>query len=390
MTTELPMSELAAVVDRPIGEATGLPNRAYTSPEFFRLDLERIFAPSWACLGHASDVPRPGDLHPTRLLGVPLLMVRTATGTVRVFHNVCSHRGNELVWESCRSRGTIRCPYHAWTYDLEGRLAGTPNIGGPGRHQSDRFDRAAHGLRPVRCGVWLDLVFVNLSGDAEPFQTFVAPLAERFERLGGTDYERRLRPAATHGVFQLDVRSNWKLALENNLDAAHLPWIHPTLNRQSPLKDHYCFFDSSWFAGQGSSAYDTVPHQGPPLPRIEAWPVRTGEYPCLYPNLFVAGHGDHFWTMVLEPVAPDRTVERWRSYFVDAAADGAEFEPARAAIRERWASILGEDMAVVEGMQRGRSSPAFDGGIFAPVLDPPLHHFHRWVANRLAAIEVVA
>ena len=314
-------------------------------------------------------------------------MVRAVGGAVRVFHNVCSHRGNELVWEACRTRGAIRCPYHAWTYDLDGRLTGTPNIGGLGRHEVEGFDRSAHGLRPVRCAVWLDLVFVNLSRDAEPFETFIAPLAERFERLGGPGYEDRLRPAATHGEFRFDVRANWKLAIENNLDASHLPWIHPSLNRQSPLEDHHCFYDHAGFAGQGSSAYDTVPHDSPALPRIEAWPTRTGEYPSLYPNVLVAGHGDHFWTMVLEPVAPDRTIERWRSYFVDAAADSAEFESARSAIKERWAGILGEDLAVVEGLQRGRRSPAFDGGIFAPVLDPPVHHFHRWVARRLAASE---
>ena len=387
MIASAALSEITAAVERPIGQATGLPNPAYTSAEFFRLELDRVFASSWTCLGHASDVAQPGDLLPMQLLGVPLLMTRTAGSAVRVFHNVCSHRGNQLVWEPCRTRGAIRCPYHAWIYDLEGRLTGTPNIGGPGRHEADGFDRSAHGLEPVRSAVWLELVFVNLSGDAEPFETFIAPLAERFERLGGPGYERRLRPAATHGEFRFDVRGNWKLALENNLDASHLPFIHPSLNRQSPLEHHYCFMDHTEFAGQGSSAYETVPHDSPPLPRIEVWPVHTGEYPCLYPNVFVSGHGDHFWSMVLEPVAPDRTIERWRSYFVDEAADAAEFESARVAIRERWALILGEDVAVVEGMQRGRSSPAFEGGIFTPVMDPPLHHFHRWVAKRLTAPE---
>ena len=385
MTTHLALPEISAAVERPVAEATGLPNRAYTSPDFFRLELERIFAPSWACLGHAADVPRPGYLRPIRLLGLPLLMVRTAAGSVRVFHNVCSHRGNELVWEPDRVQGGIRCPYHAWTYDLEGRLVGTPNLGGFGVHETDGFNRGRHGLRAVRSGVWLDLVFVNLTGDAEPFETWIRPLAERFEGLGGPGYEGRLHPAATHGELRFDVQANWKLAVENNLDASHLPWIHPALNRQSPLEDHYCFHDSPGFAGQGSTAYDTVPHESPALPRIEVWPARTGEYPCLYPNVFVSGHGDQFWTMVLEPAAPDRTIERWRSYFVDDAAEDPDFESARSAIRERWATILGEDVGVVEGMQRGRRSPAFDGGVFAPVLDPPVHHFHRWVARRLAA-----
>ena len=387
MTAGLAISDLAAAVDRPVGDAAGLPNRAYTSAEFFRLELERIFAPSWACLGHAADVPRPGDARPARLLGVPLFMLRAPGGRVRVFHNVCSHRGNELVGEPGRVQGAIRCPYHAWTYDLDGRLTGTPNLGGVGVHQVQGFDRGARSLREVRCARWLGLVFVNLSGDAEPFENWIAPLAKRFEGLGGPGCEDRLNPAATHGEFGFDVRANWKLAVENNLDASHLPWIHPSLNRQSPLEDHYCFLDEAEFAGQGSSAYDTVLNESPPLPRIEAWPARTGEYPCLYPNVFVSGHADHFWTMVLEPVAPDRTIERWRSYFVDGAAEDAGFESARSRIRERWAAILGEDVTVVEGMQRGRNSPAFDGGVFAPVLDRPVHHFHRWVARRLAAGE---
>ena len=233
MAMNLAISDLAAAVERPIGEATGLPNRVYTSPEFFQLELDRIFAPSWACLGHAADVPRPGDLRPVQLLGVPLFMARAADGAVHVFHNVCSHRGNELVWKPCQVKGAIRCPYHAWTYDLEGRLTGTPNIGGIGRHDVDGFDRGAHGLRAVRSAAWLDLVFVNLSGDAEPFEAHIAPLAERFEGLGGSGYESRLHPAATHGELQFDVRANWKLAIENNLDASHLPWVHPSLNRQS-------------------------------------------------------------------------------------------------------------------------------------------------------------
>ena len=381
------MAELVAAVDRPVGQATGLPNHTYTSPEMFDLERERIFATSWACLGHAADAPRPGDLRPVQLLGAPLFMARTTGGAVRVFHNVCSHRGHELVREACRVKGAIRCPYHAWTYDLDGRLTGTPHIGGLGRHDTEEFDRRAHGLRLVRSAVWLDLVFVNLSGDAPPFEAHVAPLADRLRRLGGDGYEARLRPAATHGAVRFDVGANWKLAIENNLDAAHLPWVHPSLNRQSPLEDHYCFFGGDRFAGQGSSAYDTVDYPGPPLPRIEAWPDRTGEYPTLFPNAFVSGHGDHFWTMVLEPVAPDRTIERWRSYFVDGGADEPRWEGARAAIRERWERILGEDLDVVEGMQRGRRSPAFRGGVFAPVLDPPVHRFHRWVAHRLAAPE---
>ena len=160
--------ELLQRINNETGKATGLPNLAYTSPAFFDQERRKLFAETWTCLGQACTVPAPGDVVPVNLLGVPLIMVRDAAAEIRVFHNVCSHRGNELVWEACSVRKYISCPYHGWTYDLEGNLRRTPHIGGTGKHETEGFTPDAHGLRPVRAAVWLDLVFVNLSETAPP------------------------------------------------------------------------------------------------------------------------------------------------------------------------------------------------------------------------------
>ena len=378
-------SELVEHINRPTIRAAGLPNEAYTSEAFLMLERERLFNPTWTCIGHACTVPAPGDVRPVDFLGQPMLLVRDRDGEVRVFHNVCSHRGNQLVREPCRFPARIRCPYHAWTYGLDGRLEGTPHIGGPGRHENESFDRGAHGLKAIRAAVWMDLVFVNLSGDAPPFERHIEPLGSRLHALTGRDQYERMRPAATHGRFELEFDGNWKLVIENNLESYHLPFVHPDLNARSRLEDHYHFYGGDLFAGQGSNLYQPgAGDNAAAFHRFEGWPDRVSEYPTLFPNVFIGVHYDHVWSLMLYPLAPDRTREYWQVYYVGDTADDPSHDAARETSMEGWRNIFIEDMGVVEGMQRGRSSPAFRGGVFSGVMDEPTHHFHKWVANRLA------
>src|SRR3546814_1834369 len=142
------------------------------------VERDEVLARTWTCIGVGAWVPQPGDLRPVQLQGLPLLLLRDAAGGLRVFHNVCSHRGLRLVAEPCRVGGHIRCPYHSWTYALDGSLKATPFIGGPGTSTCDGFDKAGHGLKPVRSAVWGDAVFVDLSGQAPDFDAFIAPLSQ--------------------------------------------------------------------------------------------------------------------------------------------------------------------------------------------------------------------
>ena len=375
--------DLVRHINRPTADAAGLPNEAYTSESFLTLEREHLFSPSWTCIGHACTVPAPGDARPVNFLGQPLIMVHDTTDRVRVFHNVCSHRGNQLVREPCRFAKRIRCSYHSWTYDLDGTLRGTPHIGGPGRHENDRFDRGAHGLKAIRAAVWLDLVFVNPSGDAPPFEQHIARLADRLHGMSDPAQYRRMRPAMTHGSFEIDFDGNWKLVVENNLESYHLPFVHRDLNARSRLEDHYHFYGGDLFAGQGSKLYRPGDGEAAAFARFEGWPERVAEYPTLFPNVFLGLHCDHLWTLVLFPLSAGRTREQWQVYYVAETAGDPALDGARAEMLERWRTVFLEDMGVVEGMQRGRASPRFLGGVFSGVMDEPTHHFHKWVANRL-------
>lgn len=377
--------ETLSRVLHPIAEARGLPNEAYTAEDFSRFERDHLFAGTWTCIGVASDVPGPGDVKPVNLLGIPLILLRDGEGGVRVFHNVCSHRGHELVSEPCTLRGALRCPYHSWAYGLDGRLRGTPHIGGPGKKDCAGFDRSRHGLKPVRVAVWFDAVFVNLSGDAPPLEEQVAPLAERWSAFDGS----LLRHGGPDSRISFEIACNWKLVVENYCEAYHLPWIHPGLNSYSRLEDHYNIVMDGRFAGQGSTTFAArLTEDGPVLPNFPELPAawdRRAEYVALFPNLLIGVHRDHVFIVHIEPLAADRTLEHIHIYYLGDAPLGDAYAAVRATNSATWRGIFAEDLGVVEAMQRGRASPAFDGGVFSPVMDQPTHCFHRWIAGALAA-----
>ena len=384
--SRLPFDPAAvARVLQPIETARGLPNEAYVSEAFRTFERDRVIAKTWFCVGFGRDVPQAGDAFPTDVLGLPLLIVRRPDGSIGVFHNVCSHRGAQLLTEPCNVSKRLRCPYHAWLYDLDGKLIATPHIGGPKTNECAGFDKGAHGLKPVRFALFWDMVFVNLSGDAEAFETFVKPLTDRW---GDFDMSRIRHPGAV-GSLKLDVKCNWKLAVENYCEAYHLPSIHPGLNSYSRLEDHYNIEVEDHFSGQGSHAYTPLlVKDGPGLPQFPNLPARwdkAAEYAALYPNVLLGIHRDHYFAIRLEPVSLGHTREHLEIYYVGDESADPHFDEVKKANLSAWKTVFAEDVDVVERMQRGRASPAYDGGVFSPAMDGPTHCFHRWLARRLGA-----
>jgi len=370
-------------VDRPLTDAHGLPNDFFTSEAFFTFERDTLFAKTWAVVGCGADLPKPGDLKPVDFMGLPLLLTRTQDGDIRVFHNVCSHRGLELVSGHQHVSRFIRCPYHAWTYTLDGELHSMPGIGGPGKNQCPGFEKGKHGLKTVRSAVWLDMIFVNLSGDAEPFEDYIAPLTERWK-----DYDLTLlRHGGEKSSWALDLAANWKFGVENHCDGYHLPMVHPELNAVSRLEDHYPIIGpEGYYAGQGSVAYNAArPGDAPQLPRFPGLSEQhqsLSEYISLFPNATVGIHIDHLWIVWFQPMAPDRTLERMEIYYPGGeVAEDPAYAPVREEVHRFWFKVWGEDQWAVEGLQRGRASPAFEGGAFSPAMDGPAHAFHKWAAD---------
>ena len=366
------------------GAARPLRNKAYVDPAFFANELATVWADGWFCLAFGHEVPEPGHVRPVQLGQKPLLLARDHDGHLRVFWNVCRHRGMVLVREPARLSGVLRCPYHSWCYALDGKLKVTPHVGGPGTNTDATIDRSKLGLIEVRSAEWLGCVFVDLSGTARSFAEHVSLLAGRWADF----VDRKLHPGGADCSFSLDVQCNWKLAVENYCESYHLPWVHPGLNSYSRLEDHYTIAEDM-FAGQGTLAYrPMLSPDGSRLPAFEGlsdcW-TEGAEYVALYPNLLLGVHKDHTFALRLEPLAPDRTREHVALWFADATA----LDDAHADVRQRlsalWREIFEEDIQVVEGMQQGRHADRFDGGVLSPQMDAATAAFHQWVANRYAA-----
>lgn len=376
MAKDIPDSDLSAV-RRSVDTAQGLPNAYYVDPTVWEEEKKAVLFASWAGLAVAADVPENGDAKPIEFLGMPLLLVRGRSGEVRVFQNICRHRGMILVQEPRKIEGAIRCPYHSWCYSTDGRLVSTPHVGGPGQNKHEAIVKEDLGLIEVRSHIWRDVVFINVDGSAAPFEEVHADLIARW-----SEHEQPLYHGGADSFFHLDVQTNWKLAVENYCESYHLPWVHPGLNSYSRLEDHYHIEAKSQYSGQGTLVYRQLRGVNeevfPDFPNLsEKWD-EGAEYVAVYPNVLLGVQRDHAFAIILEPKAQDRTVEHIHLYYSQPNTD----EGMRAKNAALWKTVFEEDVFVVEGMQKGRLAPHFDGGRFSPAMDGPTHCFHDWVAGK--------
>ena len=346
---------------------SGLPGAAYTSEAFLALENERIFTDSWVFAGFAHELPRAGDVAPVTVAGRPLLLVRDAELRTRAFHNVCRHRNLKLVDAPGNTGRAIRCPYHSWTYGLDGTLHVTPYFGGrEPRAVPPGFDRGRHGLVPVRSATWYDWIFVNLNGAAPPLEEVLAPLQNRLE---GVDLTR------IHHIATIDfgeVAANWKLLLENFIEPYHVQFVHATTTEQ-PLTDHYTVNDS----GCLGCAVD-VSGEAAREDTLSA----DSRYLTLFPN-FVFGlyFPDQIGVQLNVPLAPGRTLQRRAIYSLDPESRlNAQAEQ----LVELWSGVHAEDHAMLERLQQGRASElAAGGGVLSPVWEDAVRSFQERVVSGL-------
>lgn len=376
-------------VTKPVNVARGLPNEHYIDDDVYNEERTSLLFKNWSGIGFEKDVPEAGDAMPIDFMGMPLLVLRNQEGVVKVFQNTCRHRGMILVDEKRNIRGTIRCPYHSWCYGLDGALRSTPHAGGPGINIHEDLNRNELGLVEIKSYVYLGVVFANISGDADPFETVHADLMNEWK-----DFDKPLYHGGEDSSFTLEVACNWKLAVENYCESYHLPWVHPGLNSYSRLEDHYHLENKGRYSGQGSVVYRQLKGKGdqkfPDFKDIsDKWDTGS-EYIAIYPNVLLGVHRDHTFAILLESKTKDKTVERVELFYSDPSVLEPEYDDLRKENATLWKGVFIEDIMVVEGMQKGRYGIYFDGGKFAPVMDSPTHMFHEWVANQINAGRQVA
>ena len=363
-------------------KAKGLPNQHYVSEEVFEEEKKAILFDNWSAIGNGKDIPNIGDVKPMNFLGMPLIMVRDSSNNINVFQNTCRHRGMILIEESTNINGVIRCPYHSWCYKLSGELCVTPMVGGMNTDSHESIKNDELGLFKIRSTIWQDIIFVNISNSAPEFTEYASKVIERW-----SEFEKPLYYGGEGSSFSLSLDTNWKLAVENYCESYHLPWVHPELNVTSSIEDHYHIEEKGYFSGQGSRVYNQIKSDdGKVFPDFEGLSSRwnaASEYIALYPNVLLGVHRDHVFSIILEPISINKTIEHVSIYY---SKDPSEMTELSSLIDENasfWKTVFNEDVGVVEGMQRGRSGLMFDGGKFSPIMDSATHCFHQWIAQKL-------
>jgi len=376
------------VVSESIEKAHGLPNECYLNGPYKKIERKKIFEDKWVTIGVASSLPNPGDAKPFDLLDIPLIILRDKDNVIRVFHNVCSHRGHKLLQKPCSHKNVLRCPYHSWSYDFKGNLVATPHLGGINKHEHVDFDKSKSKLKEVRSAVWLDLIMVNISNNEISFEEYIKPLENRWSKFWTKEDQQMIYHAKDYGYFLLEAKCNWKFAIENYCESYHLPFVHPSLNSYSKIDDHYHIQGlPNRFAGQGTVVYNPRFESDEAFPTFPGWTKEKeqyAEYVALFPNVMLGIHKDHYYVYWLEPTSHDFTKEHMEIYYVgEEAALSDKYKSLREQNYKQWHNIQSEDIMIIEGMQEGRSSPVYNGGNFSPVLDNPTHHFNKWVATSL-------
>ena len=376
------------VVNNSIEKAHGLPNECYTSKDYTLIERKKLFEDKWIVVGVASSIPEIGDVKPIDILGMPILILRNKQNEVKVFHNVCSHRGVKLVSKSGKINSLIRCPYHSWSYSLDGELIATPHIGGMNKHSVEGFDKSKSNLKEIRSYIWLDLIMININQNEMSFEEYIKPLSDRWEKFWPVKDRELIHHSNDFGYFKLNAKCNWKFAIENYCESYHLPWVHPGLNSYSKIEDHYHIQGlPNRFAGQGTVVYNPQFKGKEKLPSFPNWPKdkeNIAEYVALFPNVMLGIHKDHYYAYWIEPINHEFTLEHMELYYVgEQAAQANKFKSLRKQNHKQWEDIQKEDVDIIQGMQTGRNSPSYNGGNFSPVMDNPTHHFHKWVAQNL-------
>jgi glycine betaine catabolism A len=368
----------AAATWQPVPTLAG---HEYCSADVFELERRRLFQGTWFCIGRAEDAPHPGSFVVADVAGESVVVIHGDDGTLRAFLNVCRHRGSRL----CEGEGTvraIRCPYHAWSYGLDGRLLATPNV-----RREEALDRGRLGLVPVALDVWDGFVWVAVAPGAPP-------LLEHLTRWASDDPFQWSRYAVGSLVVgarrEYDVAANWKLLIENYNECLHCPTVHPELTKLVPVYRHGEVEEEPAQTGSGNRLADGVtsftPRGSSELPRLPGLDRR--DHGMFYgltvlPNLIVNYHSDTVSTFLLLPERADRTRVVCHYLFAPEVARAEGFDTSEVVdFRHRLAL---EDWAVCERAQRGAGSRGYAEGGVLPYADRFLHAFHRSYREMLGA-----
>ena len=336
--------------------AKTLAQQYFVSPEVFAKEQDRIFSKQWVLVGHQSQLAEAGDYFVAVVAGESLIVVRDQRSVIRGFYNVCRHRGTRLKEATCGHGSAIRCPYHAWTYGLDGRLIGAPHM-----DQLPDFDKGDYSLHAVNLALWEGLIFVNLADSPTPLEEWFAPLNGKFSHWNMP----KLRAAKR---IEYDVKANWKLMFENYSECYHCPGVHPMLSKVSPYDSAENDLTEGPFLGgfmkinKGAGLTMSGKTCALPVGKIEN--LQEVFYYSIFPNMLLSLHPEYVMVHQLWPQSPQRTLILCDWFFHPEAFERKDFKPDDAI--EFWDMTNRQDWHVCELSQQGIASRAYEPGPYSP------------------------
>jgi choline monooxygenase len=356
----------------PLAEAYTIPAAWYTDPRVAELERQNVFSRTWQAAGRLEQVETPGQFITASIAGEPVVVVMGSDHQLRAFFNVCRHHAMTVMTEPCGHAQHLRCPYHGWTYNLEGELRGMTEFEGV-----RDFDRAKNGLVPIRVETWEKFVFVNLDPQAAPLRDFLGELTERVRPLGFAELKFVERRSYTQ-------QCNWKVYVDNYLDGGyHVPHMHKGLNSVLDYTNYTienlerCSVQSSPVAvGSASESNAAATRKGD-----------RAYYFWQYPNFMLNWYEGYLDTNFVIPLGADRCEVIFDFYFANVSPEQMPYIRQSIEVSER---VQQEDIAICDGVQRGLSSRAYKAGRLSVRREAGEHLFHRLLAADLKDVRVAA
>ena len=351
--------------------AQTLASRFYIDPAILAVEKEKIFRRTWQLVGtlgqscgemngRSRTIADTETFFTAEVADEPIVIVRDKEGTLRAFSNVCRHRAGPIA-QGSGCKNVLRCGYHGWTYTLDGRLIGTPDVEGV-----EFFDRSTMGMVPLRLEIWEQFIFVNFDLKAEPLSSFLGAIpaqARGFQFAGLRSVERR--------DYVLDC--NWKVYVDNYLEGYHIPIAHPGLMREIDYAqyrtDTFRYYSQQFAPIRAMKTEDTAERSYPPGTGLQE-----ALYFWIFPNLMLNIYPDNVSTNLIVPISQEKTLTIFEWFFHDSAS-----EKARDRIRKAVAfsdEVQQEDIGLCESVQRGLRSAMYDRGRYSVRRENGVHHFH--------------
>lgn len=371
-----PIARLLETAQRPFEDAVAMPPDVYTSAEFLDCELKTVFGQEWICVGRASALGTPGDYLTYELAGQPILIVRGRDGALQAMSNVCRHRMSTLL-EGAGHVRSIVCPYHAWTYNLDGSLRGAPFM-----KRTTGFCKDDYRLQPIRCEEWLGWVYITMNPATAPVADRLQPLHAMISHYGMEDYVECFRE--TH-VWD----TNWKVLAENFMESYHLPVCHSaTVGPHSKLEEMACppglaAFNYHWITKEASLA---IGNAHPDNTRLVGDARRMTALLAIYPSHLVTLTPGYFWYLSLHPKGTGQVHITFGGGLSPEFIADPRAEEYKTALKAMLDDVNMEDRSCTEKVFRGLNAAAASPGHLS-YLERPIYDFTQYLAERAAGFE---